>query len=94
MKQRTLKESVRFGLGGVESVDWESYPVLSFLEAPEVETVLIDRPGEPSLGCGEATQRPTPAAIANAVYDAVGVRSREIPFTPERVRDAMEGKDS
>jgi CO/xanthine dehydrogenase Mo-binding subunit len=90
----TLKESVRFGLGGVESVDWESYPVLSFLEAPEVETVLIDRPGEPSLGCGEATQGPTPAAIANAVYDAVGVRLREIPFTPERVRDAMEGKDS
>ena len=90
----SLKESVRFGRDGIESVDWETYPVLSFVEAPEVETVLIDRPGAPSLGCGEATQGPTPAAIANAVYDAVGVRLREIPFTPERVKDALEGRES
>ncbi len=90
----TLKESVEFGREGVSSVDWETYPVLSFVEAPEVETVLIDRPGEASLGCGEATQGPTPAAIANAVYDAVGVRLREIPFTPDRVKAAMTGADT
>ena len=89
----SLKEAVEFGPEGVTSVDWETYPVLSFTEAPEVETVLIDRPGLPSLGCGEATQGPTPAAIANAVFAAIGVRVREIPFTPERVARARSTKE-
>lgn len=86
----TLWEEVTFNEHRITSVDWETYPVLRFEDVPEVETVLIDRPGLPSLGCGEATQGPTPAAIANAVYDAVGVRLRQIPFTPERVRSAIE----
>jgi len=89
----TLKEAVRFGPEGIRSVDWESYPVLSFGEAPEVETVLIDRPGEPSLGCGEATQGPVPAAIANAVFDAIGVRMRDVPFTEEKVTQGMEERE-
>ena len=55
---------------------------------PAVETVLLDRPGLPFLGTGEATQGPTAAAIANAVFDAVGFRLRDTPFTPERVREA------
>jgi CO/xanthine dehydrogenase Mo-binding subunit len=58
---------------------------------PQVETVLIDRPGLPSLGCGEATQGPTPAAIANAVFAACGARLRQLPFVPERVRAALAG---
>ncbi len=87
----TLKEQVTFDRTRVTSVDWESYPILTFPEAPEIETVLLDRPGEPYLGSGEATQGPTPAAIANAVFDAVGVRLRQIPFTPERVRAAAFG---
>jgi CO/xanthine dehydrogenase Mo-binding subunit len=84
-----LKEEVRFSPEGVESVDWESYPILRLGEAPQVETVLIDRPGLPSLGCGEATQGPTPAAIANAVFAACGARLRQMPFVPERVRAAL-----
>jgi CO/xanthine dehydrogenase Mo-binding subunit len=85
----TLKEQVIFDRTRITSVDWEGYPILRFGEAPEVETVLLDRPGEPSLGSGEATQGPTAAAIANAVCDAIGVRLREIPFTPDRVRAAV-----
>lgn len=84
----TLKERVVFDDTGVTSVDWESYPILTFPEIPEIETVLLDRPGEPYLGSGEATQGPTPAAIANAVFEATGLRLRRIPFTPEQVRAA------
>jgi nicotinate dehydrogenase subunit B len=85
----TLKEQVRFDRVRVTSTDWESYPILRFPEVPTVETILIDRPGEPYLGSGEAAQPPTPAAIANAVFDAVGVRLRDVPFTPDRVRGAL-----
>jgi len=86
----TLKEEVRFGPVRIESRDWESYPILRFSEAPaSVETVLIDRPGQPYLGAGEATQGPTPAAIANAVAHATGLRLRRIPFTPERVLEEL-----
>ncbi|MBW2281028.1 MAG: xanthine dehydrogenase family protein molybdopterin-binding subunit [Deltaproteobacteria bacterium] len=81
-----LKEQVRFDRNGIQSRDWESYPILTFPEIPEVGTVLLDRPGAPFLGAGEATQGPTPAAIANAVFAACGARLRHIPFTPERVR--------
>jgi nicotinate dehydrogenase subunit B len=84
-----MKEAVRFDRERITSRDWETYPILTFPEAPKVETVLIDRPGLPSLGSGEATQGPTPAAIANAVFDAVGIRLRQMPFTPERVMVAM-----
>lgn len=84
----TLKEQVRFDRTRVTSVDWETYPILTFLEVPELETVLIDRPGAPYLGAGEAAQGPTAGAIANAVHHAIGVRLRGIPFTPENVRAA------
>jgi len=84
-----MKEAVRFDRERITSRDWETYPILTFPEAPKVETVLIDRPGLPSLGSGEATQGPTPAAIANAVFDAVGIRLRQMPFMPERVMVAM-----
>lgn len=85
----TLKEQVTFDQTRVTSVDWESYPILKFTDAPEIETVLIDRPAEPSLGSGEATQGPTAGAIANAVFEAIGVRLRDIPFSPDRVRAAV-----
>ena len=85
----TLKEEVRFDRVRVTSTDWESYPILRFPEVPALETIVIDRPGEPYLGSGEVAQPPTPAAIANAVFDAVGVRLRDIPFTPERVHAAL-----
>jgi CO/xanthine dehydrogenase Mo-binding subunit len=87
----TLHEEVRFDRERVTSTDWESYPILRFSEVPELETVLLDRPGEPWLGAGEATQGPTAAAIANAVFDATGLRLRDLPFTPERLRQAASG---
>ena len=85
-----LKEEVTFDRTGITSLDWETYPVLRFDEIPEVQTILMDGAGLPSLGCGEALQGPTPAAIANAVYAAAGIRLRQIPFRPERVRSAVE----
>jgi CO/xanthine dehydrogenase Mo-binding subunit len=88
----TLKEQVAFDRQGVTSADWRSYPILRFREAPQVETVLLNRPGAPYLGLGEGAQGPVPAAIANAVYDAAGIRLRRIPFTPERVRAELEGQ--
>ncbi len=82
----TLKEAVRFDPVRITSVDFESYPILTFREVPEIETHVIQRADAKPMGVGEATQGPTPAAIANAVYAAIGVRLREIPFTPERVK--------
>jgi CO/xanthine dehydrogenase Mo-binding subunit len=87
----TLKEEVGFDDTRVTTVDWETYPILTFSEVPEIETILIDRPGEPYLGAGEATQAPTVGAIANAVRAAIGIRLYELPFTPERVRSAVAG---
>jgi CO/xanthine dehydrogenase Mo-binding subunit len=84
----TLAEEVAFDQRGILSQDWDSYPILRFSGVPLIETVLLNRPDLPFLGSGEASQNPTPAAIANAVFDAIGVRLRQIPFTPERVRAA------
>jgi len=86
---RTLHEEVTFDRSRVTSVDWESYPILRFPEAPAVEVILIDRPDQPLLGAGEAATAPVAAAVANAVFDATGVRLREVPFTPERVKRAL-----
>lgn len=86
----TLFEQVRFNADGVQSVDWAGYPILRFPSAPAaVEVHVIDRPGKPFLGTGEASQGPAAAAIANAVADATGVRIRDLPLLPERVRAAM-----
>ena len=85
----TLKEEVKFDDTHVTSEDWASYPILTFNEVPPIEVVLIDRPGMPFLGTGEASQGPTGAALANAVHDATGVRFRRLPLTPERVRAGL-----
>ena len=86
---RTLMEDVQWSGSKIESVDWATYPILRFPDVPRVEAVLIDRPGQPTWGAGEQTPTTVPAAIANAVFDATGVRLREIPFTPERVKVAL-----
>ena len=86
----TLKEEVKFDREKVTTRDWKSYPILTFSEVPAVDVVLLDRPEERSLGAGEASQGPTPAAIANAIFHATGVRLRDLPFTPERVKAAIE----
>ena len=87
----TLKEQVRWDHAAIRSTDWDTYPVLRFSEVPPVTVRLIDRPDVPSVGAGEAAQGPTPAAIANAVYAAAGIRLRHTPFTPARVMAALSG---
>ena len=84
----TLLEEVKWDRGGITSRDWETYPILRFDRVPEVETVLLDRPGEPFLGAGEASCGPTGAAIANAIFDATGVRARRLPLTATNLREA------
>jgi nicotinate dehydrogenase subunit B len=86
---RTLKEEVRFEPTGVTSLDWVSYPVLRFAEHPDVVPVVVQRLDEPSTGAGEEVMGATAAAIANAFFDATGVRLREYPMTPERVKAAL-----
>ena len=85
----TLKEEVRWDRAAIRSTDWDTYPVLRFSEVPPVTVRLVDRPDLPSVGAGEAAQGPTPAAIANAVYAAAGIRLRHTPFTPARVMTAL-----
>jgi CO/xanthine dehydrogenase Mo-binding subunit len=85
----TLTEEVKFDRNGITSDDWESYPILRFTNAPRIETILLDRPNQPFLGVGEGTFGPTPAAIANATFDAAGIRMRTIPFRPDRVLNAL-----
>ena len=86
----TLFEEVKFDARKITSMDWESYPILNFQSAPSIETLIINRPGTPFLGAGEAAQNPTPAAIANAIFDAVGLRLRDIPFTPDKIKAALD----
>ena len=86
----TLNEQVRFNRTGITSVDWRTYPIMRFAEVPDsVDVHVIDRPGQPFLGTGEASQGPTSAAIANAIANATGMRLREPPFTPETVKKAI-----
>ncbi len=88
---RALKERLRIdpATGTVASREWGGYPILSFREVPVVEVLLMPRPGEPALGAGESASVPGTAAIANAIFDATGVRFRCPPFTPEVVRAAL-----
>jgi len=86
---RTLIEDLQWNRSAVTSLDWQSYPILRFPEVPEIVIDLIDRPKERPWGAGEPTAAVVPSAIANAVFDAVGVRLRSVPFTPERVRAAL-----
>ena len=66
-------------------MDWDSYPVIRFDQLPNITVDILDRPNEPSVGAGEAAPGPTLAAIANALFDATGIRMRRIPFTPEAI---------
>jgi CO/xanthine dehydrogenase Mo-binding subunit len=86
---RTLKEELKFDSGNVTTLDWDGYPILSFKEVPQIDMVLLDRPDLPASGAGEPSACPVTAAIANAIFDAVGVRLREAPFTPARVKGAL-----
>jgi len=86
---RTLHEEIKFVGSRVTSVDWATYPILTFPEVPAIEVALIDHPDQPSYGAGEAASAPVAAALGNAVFDATGVRLRSVPFTPARVKAAL-----
>ncbi len=88
---RMLLEEVTFDEHGVTSLDWASYPVLRFEDCPEVTPVVVQRLDQPYLGAGEEVMAAAAAAIANAFFDATGVRMREFPFTPRRVLAALRG---
>ncbi len=89
---RTLCEEVTFDRARVTSTDWASYPILRFPDVPVLEIALIDRRHERPLGAGEAATSAIAAAVGNAVFDATGVRLRRAPFTPARVKAALEGR--
>jgi nicotinate dehydrogenase subunit B len=86
---RALKERVRFADGKVASREWSSYPILTFPELPAIDVVLMPRQGEPPLGAGESASVPGPAALANALFDATGVRFTAPPFIPETIRAGL-----
>ena len=87
---RTLFEEVKFNRKMVESDDWLSYPILDAADAPEeIKIVHINRPELGPRGAGEPTTRVAPPAIANAFFDATGIRMRRVPLTPERVKAAL-----
>jgi CO/xanthine dehydrogenase Mo-binding subunit len=85
----TLIEQVRMAGAAIVSNTWEEYPILGFPEVPPVEVAIIERPDEAWLGSGEASMGPTAAAIGNAITDALGVRVRDLPITPEAIVAAM-----
>jgi len=87
---RTLKEEVTFDRSRVTSLDWASYPILTFPEVPDIDIDLIDRPAEKPWGVGEPAASVVPSAIANAVFDATGARLRSVPFTPAKLRAALQ----
>jgi nicotinate dehydrogenase subunit B len=87
---RVLKEEVTFDRSMVTSLDWASYPILTFPEIPEVVIDLIDRPQEAPWGGGEPTCAVVPSAIGGAVFEATGVRLRSVPFTPVKVKAALD----
>ena len=87
---RAIHEEVKFDTKNVTSIDWETYPILDFVERPEtIDVVLINRQNIAPNGAGEGSMRPIVAAMANAIFDATGVRLRQGPFTPDRLRAGL-----
>jgi len=92
-----LKEQAHWDSNNITSIDWDAYPILRFSEVPDVDVHLMpgnsqnDKSLNSPLGAGEATQGPTTAAIANAVFHAVGVRVRQLPLTPDNLAKAALG---
>ncbi|CCE00615.1 molybdopterin cofactor-binding domain-containing protein [Bradyrhizobium sp. STM 3809] len=88
---RALMEEVPFARGKVAAREWGAYPIIAFPDVPEIDVLMLPRPDQPPLGVGESASVPSAAAIANAIYDATGVRFREPPFTPERILQGLRG---
>src|SRR5579871_6423197 len=89
---RALMEEVSFERGTVATREWGAYPIIKFPELPRIDVLMVPRPDQPPLGVGESASVPSAAAIANAIFDATGVRFREPPFTPERILAGLRGE--
>jgi nicotinate dehydrogenase subunit B len=85
----TLLEAAHFDRTRMQDRGWDDYPILRFTDVPQIDVEVLPNGGHPSLGAGEASLGPTAAAIANAVFDALGVRVRDLPLLPERIMQAM-----
>ena len=86
---RTLMEEVKWNRSMSTTLDWASYPIITFPDVPQLVYDLIDRPNERPWGAGEPAAAVVPSAIANAIFDATGVRIRSVPFTPTKVKAAL-----
>ena len=89
---RALMEEVSFDRTSVTAREWGAYPIIKFPDVPEIDVLMLPRQDQPPLGVGESASVPSAAAIANAIYDATGVRFRELPFTPERILRGLHGE--
>ncbi len=89
---RALMEEVSFDRNSVTSREWGAYPIIKFPDIPKIDVLMLPRPDQPPLGAGESASVPSAAAIANAIFDATGVRFREPPFTPERILRGLRGE--
>ena len=89
---RALMEEVSFDRHAVTSREWGAYPIITFPDIPKIDVLMLPRQDQPPLGVGESASVPSAAAIANAIFDATGVRFRELPFTPERIRAGLRGE--
>jgi nicotinate dehydrogenase subunit B len=88
---RALMEEISFDRNSVTSREWGAYPIIKFPDIPKIDVLMLPRQDQPPLGVGESASVPSAAAIANAIFDATGVRFRELPFTPERVLARLRG---
>src|SRR5262249_27064271 len=88
---RALMEEVSFDRGAVAAREWGAYPIIKFPDVPEIDVLMLPRQDQPPLGVGESASVPSAAAIANAIFDATGVRFRDPPFTPERILRGLRG---
>ena len=89
---RALMEEVSFDRHSVTSREWGAYPIITFPDIPKIDVLMLPRQDQPPLGVGESASVPSAAAIANAIFDATGVRFREPPFTPERILRGLRGE--
>ena len=89
---RALMEEVSFDRASVTAREWGAYPIIKFPDVPKIDVLMLPRQDQPPLGVGKSASVPSAAAIANAIYDATGVRFRELPFTPERILRGLHGE--
>jgi len=87
---RTLFEEVKFDRSHITSLDWESYPIMTFPDVPEIVMDMIDRPNERPWGAGEPSSAVVPSAISNAIFDATGMRLRSVPYSPSKMKAALQ----